>query len=128
MKLLIDTHALVWWWLDSPRLSSRAKSILADRANDVFVSSVCALEIATKVRIGRLPEMAKHVHKYDSLVRQDGFEHLGINQQQALRAGLMKGVHRDPFDRLLAAQSLDEGLVIVTKDRRIAAFGCETLW
>lgn len=128
MRLLLDTHAGIWWWTDDRRLSTIVRSVIGDPANDVFVSSVTGLEIATKVRIGKLPSMAEHVNRYDRLVLDWGFIHLAVEQRHAVAAGLLAGEHRDPFDRLIAAQALGEGLTVVTRDRAIGSFGCAVLW
>ena len=87
-----------------------------------------ALEIAIKVRLGRLPEMEQRVREFRRGVSDDGFHHLNLHEEHARRAGLLAGEHRDPFDRVLAAQSLYERMPIMTNDRQLAAFGCEVLW
>ncbi|MES2444007.1 MAG: type II toxin-antitoxin system VapC family toxin [Pseudomonadota bacterium] len=125
---LADTHVLIWWWHDDDRLSSSARAILADSAARIFVPTVCAWEIANKVRIGKLPQMAPFVDRYDALVSADGFLHLDLRYDHALRAGALAGDHRDPFDRLIAAQALIEKLAVVTSDRAFADFGCDVLW
>lgn len=128
MRLLLDTHAIMWWWRDDGRLARAAGVAISDRVNDIFVSTVSGLEIAIKVRIGKLPLMAEAVHRYDELVRDWGFLHLPVDPHHAVHAGLLEGAHRDPFDRLIAAQALLDGLTVVTKDPQFRAFGCETLW
>ena len=128
MQLLIDTHVLIWWWSDDPRLPGTMRDLMAAHETTVYVSAVSALEIAIKVRLGRLPEMIERVHQFSEGVVQDGFYHLNIHYEHARQAGLLTGDHRDPFDRLLAAQSLYERLPIVTSDPQIAAFGCQVLW
>ena len=127
-RYLTDTHVLMWWWKDDQRLSSTVREILADRGNEVFAPTVCAWEIANKVRIGKLPEMAEEIHDYDQLVTDEGFAHLDLRQEQALSAGLLPGPHRDPFDRLIAAQALSEKLIVLTVDPAFAGFGCKVLW
>ena len=127
-RFLTDTHALIWWWNDDDRLSDTARAIMADRDNEIFASCVNAWEIANKVRLGKLPEMAPHIASYGPLVTENGFTHLDLHHDHALAAGLLTGDRRDPFDRLLAAQALKERLVVVTRDREIAAFGCEVIW
>jgi len=128
MRCLIDTHALIWWWLDDMRLSPTIRAMMIDPAHDVHVSSVCGWEIANKVRIGKLPQMAEQVHRYDALVADDGMIHLAIRHDHALRAGLLPGAHRDPFDRMIAAQALIEGLTVISRDPAFAAFGCDAIW
>ena len=128
MAFLLDTHALIWWWDRHERLSEAAHGIIADPKTEVFVSAASALEIAILVRLERLPTMAPHIHAFDESVSRDGLRHLPVNHEHAVRAGLLEGQHRDPFDRLLAAQGLLEGLTVLTRDREIAGFGCQVLW
>ena len=128
MQLLIDTQILIWWWADDPRLPGAMRDLIGAHETTVYVSAVSALEIAIKVRLGRLPTMERRIHQFNEGVVQDGFHHLNIHHEHARSAGLLPGDHRDPFDRILAAQSLHERLPIVTSDREIAAFGCEVLW
>jgi PIN domain nuclease of toxin-antitoxin system len=128
VQLLIDTHVLIWWWGGDPQLPDRLRDLLETTETTVYVSAICGLELAIKVRLGKLPEMARRVEEFHKGVLDDGFVHLNVHEQHAIRAGLLPGEHRDPFDRVLAAQSLYEHLPIVTCDREIAAFGCEVLW
>lgn len=128
MRYLVDTHTWLWWLMDNPRLKPRLRREMEDRANEIHVSSVSGWEIACKVRLGKLPEMAEHIHHYDGLVAADGFRHLDLRHDHALRAGLMSGKHRDPFDRMLAAQAMIEGMVLITRDPALAALGCEVIW
>lgn len=128
VNLLLDTHALLWWFTDDPRLSSRVRDYLLDVSNPIFVSAASAWEIATKQRIGKLndlPDVTKH---FADLVAADGFTHLPITYLHALLAGRYAQAHRDPFDRMLAAQSQLEVLTLVTCDAAFAAFECRTVW
>ncbi|WP_203308896.1 MULTISPECIES: type II toxin-antitoxin system VapC family toxin [Sphingomonas] len=125
---LLDTHTLIWWWNDPDRLSSTLIDVLGDPANPVFVSAISGLEIAIKVRIGQLPAMAARIEDFDAAIRRDGFVHLPVMHAHAVRGGLMPGSHRDPFDRILAAQALTDDLTVVTRDAEIAAFGCKVVW
>ena len=128
MKLLLDTHALLWWWLDDRRLSSKARAKIGQSANVVFVSAVSALEIAIKVRLGKLPEANDLVDQFEEGLAQQGFKPLPVSMTHALKAGLLEGDHRDPFDRLLAAQAMIDDLTIITNDRALTAFGASALW
>jgi PIN domain nuclease of toxin-antitoxin system len=128
MTYLIDSHALIWWWNEDDKLSRAARDAMADRSNALFVSAASAWEIATKVRAGRLPSMARHLASFDANVRADGFGHLVVRQDHGVHGGLLPGEHADPFDRLIAAQALIEGLVVITRDKQISRFGCRTLW
>ena len=127
---LIDTHALIWWWDESSKLSADTRRIMTDSTNRILVSAATAWEIATKVRVGRLPVMAPAMEgrNFAEWVVEDGFEHLAITHDHCLKAGLLPGVHRDPFDRLIAAQGLLEDLTVITRDAAIGSFGCRTLW
>lgn len=128
MRLLLDTHALVWWWMDSPSLSGGARLAIADAGNDVLVSAVSAWELSTKTRSGKWPEAVDAAVAFDALVARNGFESLSITVRHALLAGAYPNDHRDPFDRMLAAQCECEGLVLVSRDPAFAAFRCERVW
>ncbi len=128
MKLLLDTHTLLWWWGADARLSKRVARAIADEANTVMVSAASAWEIATKFRIGKLPGAQTAIAQFDALLLADGFEQLGITAQHALRAGGFEVNHRDPFDRMLAAQALIEGATLVTDDAAMKLFRAKCLW
>lgn len=128
MRLLLDTHALLWWWLGDPHLTERARSAIADQNAEVHVSAATAIEVATKFRVGRLPTAARLVERFEVEVAEQGFRQLPISVTHAKRAGLLVGDHCDPFDRILAAQSLIEGLTVVTADVRIEEFGASVIW
>ncbi|UIJ44634.1 type II toxin-antitoxin system VapC family toxin [Sphingomonas cannabina] len=128
MKCLLDSHTLIWWWNADPALSPAARAIMADRTNTIFVSAATAWELATKFRSGRLPSVGRRLDAFDAVIRDDGFHHLDVRHEHGLRGGLLESEHRDPFDRLLAAQALIEGLTVLTRDRAFVGFGCETLW
>lgn len=128
MRLLLDTHALLWWWTDDPQLSLAARNAIADTGNLVIVSAASAWELATKHRLGKLGDAAEAVSRYDELVSADGFQHLPMSYYHCLKAGAYAADHRDPFDRMLAAQTELEGLVLVTRDPALASFGVDTLW
>ncbi len=128
MKLLLDTHALIWWWTDDPQLPASARALIADEALPVFVSAASAWEMATKHRLGRLGSVSAALPRFNALVQADGFGHLPITWQHALKAGGHAAEHRDPFDRMLAAQADLEGLTLVTRDEAFAQFGTRTAW
>ncbi len=128
MNLLLDTHALLWWFTDDERLSRTARQLIADTGNRVFVSAANAWEIATKQRLGKLPGVPEAAFRYGELVAADGFEHLPITHRHSLYAGGFTATHRDPFDRMLAAQSDLERLPLVSRDPAFEAFGITTLW
>ena len=128
LKLLLDTHTLLWWWKDDPRLSKRAAKAIADEANVVFVSAASAWEIATKHRIGKLPGAERVVREFNELIVIDGFSHLAVSYQHAIMAGGFGVAHRDPFDRMLAAQSIIEGAALITDDTAMKLFRARCLW
>jgi PIN domain nuclease of toxin-antitoxin system len=127
-RYLLDTHAALWWWTDLPRLGRAARAILESGQDEVLVSAVSALEISLKWRLGKLDNIGDpHVH-YPLLMRNNGFIGLTVSDLHGLRAGLLPGDHRDPFDRLIAAQALDEDVPVITRDREFLGFGCEVIW
>jgi PIN domain nuclease of toxin-antitoxin system len=128
MRLLLDTHALLWWFTDDARLSVGARQAIADSDTVVHVSAASAWEIATKQRIGKLEGVPDAVSRYAELIEADGFRHLPISHLHALRAGSWDVAHRDPFDRILAAQSALERMPLVSRDPAFALFELETLW
>jgi PIN domain nuclease of toxin-antitoxin system len=128
MRILLDTHCLLWWFVDDPRLSDSARSAILDEANEVFVSAASAWEISTKARLGKLDGLPVVVGRFVELVAADGFQSLPISPMHACRAGAYPQPHRDPFDRMLAAQSELDSLLLVTRDPAFEAFGTRTLW
>ena len=129
MRILLDTHAFLWWASErGARLSERARDLLSDGATDVALSIVSVWEIAIKVGGGRmaLPDV---VEQYiPDRLRRHGFELMSIDLAHALRAGSLPAIHRDPFDRMLAAQAQIEGLPILTTDPAISRYDVETIW
>jgi PIN domain nuclease of toxin-antitoxin system len=128
MRVLIDTHAFLWWLLDGPLMSDIARPILEDRANEVLVSAASAYEIAVKTARGRmtLPEPAESY--VASRLIGEGFSPLPIQIAHAVRAGTLPPIHRDPWDRLLIAQAQIEGIPILTADPAIGRYDVETIW
>ena len=128
MTALLDTHAFLWAVMQPDRLSPKVRRLLENTATDLVVSAATAWEIATKFRLGKLPGAHSVVADYDGAVRRLQAHSLPITDAHALRAGGYKQVHRDPFDRLLAAQAQIEGMTLVSKDRALRAFDVELLW
>ena len=116
MRLLLDTHTLLWWWTNDLRLSDTARQSISDESNAVWVSAASAWEIAIKQRLGRLEKVPDATRRFGELVAADGFVHLSMTALHGLRAGSYPVAHRDPFDRMLAAQSELEALVLLTRD------------
>jgi PIN domain nuclease of toxin-antitoxin system len=128
MKLLLDTHALVWWWADDRQLPTVARAAIADPANAILVSAASAWEIATKHRVGKWPEVAPIVDQFLSLVLRSRFMVLSISAAHALAAGALEGPHRDPFDRMLIAQARDAADGIVSADSVFRTYGANVIW
>lgn len=128
MRLLLDTHAFLWWVTDDPQLSTTARAAIADEGNPVMVSAASAWEMAAKHRLGKLGSAAEAVDRYAELILADGFEHLAIDHRHALKAGSYLQAHRDPFDRMLAAQSELDRLTLLTCDAAFEAFDIDVLW
>jgi PIN domain nuclease of toxin-antitoxin system len=118
MNLFLDTHVLLWWLDDNPLLSKQAKEYIADVDNIIFVSAVVIWEIRIKEALGKL-EIAPD---FFNIVKQQGFEILSITAQHANKVGDIPMHHRDPFDRMLIAQAIEESLTIVTHDRAFKAY------
>ncbi|WP_420435893.1 type II toxin-antitoxin system VapC family toxin [Candidatus Poriferisocius sp.] len=127
-ELLLDTHALLWCWADDPVLPPSVREAVTDPENEVFVSAASAWEVATKFRLGRLPEYEGAVLRFNEFVIDASMRHLPVTYQHGLRAGSYTAHHRDPFDRILAAQAELESLVLVTKDAAFQEFPVQVLW
>lgn len=128
MRLLLDTHALLWWSLDDPKLSRPAYAAIADPSGVVHVSAVSAFELATKHRLGKLPTADALLANLDRYLRDQGFATLPLDLSSALRAGRLPGAHRDPFDRLLVAQAITADLALVSNEAGFDAHGVRRLW
>ncbi len=128
MRLLLDTHVLIWWWTDRSRLPVGIIALIENEEDSVFISAASAWEITTKNRTGKLPEMQPYIPRYHELVTSAGFTSLAIDAAHGLRAGQYDAPHRDPFDRMLAAQAEVENLTLITRDPAFVAFPCRTLW
>ena len=128
VELLLDTHALAWWWMDDSRLPAAARAAIAADDNRVLVSAASAWEIATKHRLGKWPEAGPLVAGFENLLRRSRFSALPIHVEHARLAGSLDGEHRDPFDRMLVAQSRIEAVPLVTSDPVFARYGVVTIW
>ncbi|MEA3061627.1 MAG: hypothetical protein QOJ94_1408 [Sphingomonadales bacterium] len=128
IQLLLDTHALLWWLTEDPLLSRTADKLIRAPTNEVVVSPVSAIEIAIKHRLGRLPNVRGWISEFRQKMEEERFTLTILTAEHALRAGGYPTSHRDPFDRLLAAQAELDGLTLLTRDREFADFPCETLW
>ncbi|MFD1192813.1 MULTISPECIES: type II toxin-antitoxin system VapC family toxin [Phenylobacterium] len=128
MRLLLDTHALLWWLAGDEALSHPARQAIADPANPVFVSAASLWEITTKHRLGKLPGVAAIAHDLEAVVADNGFEPLPISLRHGQVAGSLPGPHRDPFDRMLIAQAMGENLTLVSNEAAFDVYGVSRLW
>lgn len=128
MKLLLDTHAFLWWLEGNARLPATARRAIQDADNDIIVSAATAWEIATKYRLGKLREAAAVVEDVAGAIAAQGFEELPISVDDAARAGSLPGPHRDPFDRMLIAQALVRNLTLVSTDETFDTYRVRRLW
>jgi PIN domain nuclease of toxin-antitoxin system len=128
VRLLLDTHVLIWWLLNDARLTRRARELLASPQSEVFVSSASALEISTKHRLGKLPGVTVLVEEFTTILDREQMIGLPITIEHALMAGTMRDAHSDPFDRILAAQSRIDQLSLVTGDQALKHLVPATIW
>jgi PIN domain nuclease of toxin-antitoxin system len=124
---LLDTHSLLWWWTDAERLSSVARAAI-EADERIVVSTASIWEIVIKTASGKLDAIEDFPRDYRPLMARNGFEALAMTDDHALMAGFLPGEHRDPFDRMLAAQAMIEDLILITRDPQIVGFGCRVLW
>lgn len=115
--VLVDTHVLLWAMTDPAKLTSPAEEVVSDLDTEVLVSAASAWEISTKVRIGKLPEAEFLVLDYGDHLRQGDFRTLPIESADALVSGSLAWAHRDPFDRIIAAQAIRRGIPLISADR-----------
>jgi PIN domain nuclease of toxin-antitoxin system len=128
MRLLLDTHAYLWWLGGDAALPERVRSLIGDLETVVLVSAASAWEIATKHRVGKLPGAALIVSDIEATVRRQGFEPLAVTMRHGQRAGSLPGHHRDPFDRMLIAQAILEDCVMVSNERLFDSYGVDRVW
>ena len=129
MKLLLDTHAVLWWAAGDERLSSTARDAIADTENMVFVSTISAWELAIKVRQGKLTLSHTPGALIRTVVVDHGLIHHSVRLDHVDRyLKLPKSTHRDPFDHMLVAQALTDDLMLVSKDSQLSRYGGEVLW
>ncbi|MEO9213483.1 MAG: type II toxin-antitoxin system VapC family toxin [Caulobacteraceae bacterium] len=128
MRLLLDTHALIWLFEGNPRLSETARSAIEAADAATHVSAVSAIEVTTKYRSGKLPRMAALAENFESLMADYNFAALPVTLRHAQHAGLLAIPHKDPFDRLLIAQTRLEGMTLVSSEALFDGFGVVRLW
>jgi PIN domain nuclease of toxin-antitoxin system len=128
MRVLLDTHALLWAAAYDELLSPRARHLIQSERNEVFVSAASAWEIATKYRLGKLPLAQALLDDFIPSIRSAGYMPLPISLEHALRAGRLTPEHKDPFDRMLAAQAIHEDLALISNDEPLDVFGVRREW
>ncbi len=128
MRVLLDTHAFLWWIKDDRRLSGRAREVLADGANELLFSAASGWEIAIKTRLGRLRVSGDLGVYLSKQLSQNSIGVLPVYLSHAIRVADLPEHHRDPFDRLLVAQACVEGLPLVSVDQEVARYPVEIIW
>lgn len=128
-RLMLDTHVLLWALTEPARLSGRIRDLAADRRTELFVSAASAWEIATKQRLGKLPQAEVLVRAYRQHLARLQVESIPVDDEHSLLAGSMEWDHRDPFDRMIAAQCMAESLPLATADEAFQTLvGVQVFW
>lgn len=128
MRVLLDTHAVIWWVTDRGKVSPTVRALISDPTTEILVSTASTWEMAIKVASGKLPPVAPLIDDYDHNMTVLGWVSLAISAVHAIAAARLVGTHKDPFDRMLVAQSQVEGLVVATVDVQIANLGARVVW
>lgn len=128
MKVLLDTCVVIWATLSPSALSRKARQIIADESNIIYVSAASAWEIATKTRAGKLRGAEKLERDFLEVMEDAGYTLLAIDTESALRAGRLPAEHRDPFDRMIAAQALGRDIPVLSSDAQLDQFGIRRIW
>lgn len=128
VRLLLDTHAWIWWNTGNPRLGRALVDRIAGSGDAVFVSAASVWETVTKHRLGKLPDAEPFIADLEAVIDKDGFERLAITTRHAAAAASFDHPHKDPFDRLLIAQALTDGLTLVSNEALFDGFGVDRLW
>ena len=128
MKVLLDTHTLLWAVINPEKLSRRVANIIDDKSGVMLVSAASAWEIATKVRLGKLPGAEVFERDFQQNLDALGYALLSIDAETALRASRFTAVHGDPFDRMIAAQALALDIPVISLDTKLDQFGVRRIW
>lgn len=128
MRILLDTHVLLWWFLDEAAISPVARAAIADEANDALVSAVSAWEISIKHKTGKLPDAAPLMADLENAILDEGFGDVPVTLRHGELAGSLPLFHKDPFDRMLIAQALAESLTLISNERLFDRYSVRRLW
>jgi PIN domain nuclease of toxin-antitoxin system len=128
VRVLLDTCTVIWATMAPSALSQSAREIISEPQNEVMVSAASAWEIATKVRLGKLAEAEKLESSFIDVMRLAGYTLLSLDAEAALRAGRLVAAHRDPFDRMIAAQALGLDVPVLSPDAPLDQFGVRRVW
>ena len=128
VRVLLDTHALIWAAFDDPKLSTPARELLSSLTTEIYVSAASAWELTTKVRLGKLPVAAAFAQDFAAKVKGMGYQELPITVEHGQRAGLLLGSHKDPFDRMLMAQAISENMPIVSNEQVFDEYHVRRIW
>jgi PIN domain nuclease of toxin-antitoxin system len=128
LRLLLDTHALLWWFSDDPALPKSSRKLIDDPDNNVFVSAVSSWEIATKFRRGRLASATQLMKDFRGYLDGERFLELAVTCEHGIRAGMLPGPHQDPFDRMLIAQAEIEKMFIVSNEKIFDQYRVRRIW
>jgi PIN domain nuclease of toxin-antitoxin system len=128
LKLLLDTHTLVWWLHDSPLLGKAARAAIMDEDTEILVSAASAMEVTTKYRLGKWPESQWLALNFMASIADEGFLPLPISLGHAALAGSLRLNHKDPFDRFLIAQAQMENVPLISNEKIFDQFGIERIW
>jgi PIN domain nuclease of toxin-antitoxin system len=128
VRLLLDTHALLWWYSDDPALPKSCRTLVTRPDSSIFVSAVAAWEIATRFRLGKLSSASELIQDFGGYLDREKFASLPVSHEHGIRAGMLWGLHRDPFDRMLMAQAEMQKLFIVRNEKIFDQYGLRRVW
>jgi PIN domain nuclease of toxin-antitoxin system len=128
LRLLLDTHALLWWFSDDPELPALCRKLIRKTDNSIFVSAASAWEIATKFRLGKLPTAVELIQDFGGYLEREKFLSLSVSYEHGVRAGMLPGPHQDPFDRMLIAQAEMEKLFVLSNEKIFDQYGVRRFW
>jgi PIN domain nuclease of toxin-antitoxin system len=128
MRILLDTHVFLWWITDHPQLSPLARNLIGEMNNTLYWSAASSWEVSIKYALGRLPLPGPPAEFLPPELAKNRIESLPIQDKHGFRAGLLPPHHRDPFDRMLAAQAIEESLILVSNDRMLSHYDVPLRW